>query len=338
MSSKAAATVKKSAEVRRAPAKAPEPVVELAPVEQQSVAPEVKTPAAKARGKAAEVAPVVAPAVVVAEAKPVAKASVTAKASPKAAVTAKPAPAVVKAAVVAKPVEVAQEEEDGEAENTSPEVNVNGKVQVKPKKKRQRPKIRSFAEIYESIYDDIDTGYKRLQLAHRALKSLESAHNREVHNTKSRESSARTPTIVFDQEIINYFRQRLNVDELVVRHKEGGEDSKVSVSLSELSTDTRVHRTDVTQLYNLVFKKHNMQDPEDGRFIMYQNDPDLVNLLTTGSYDPKLEEEVEQLRQGTFRLTIFNIQRFTNHHLGRVELPPKAKKEEVQPSVEATAE
>ena len=277
------------------------------------------------------------------------KANISAKPSatvkPRAAVSVKTAAPKVQVQVKA-PVQVKVQTKEEETQPPVEEVvetqsNESGsqKIQVKPKKKRQRTKTRSFAEIYQSIAADISAAYKHLQDANRALKSLETAHNREVHNTKSRESSTRTPTIVFDQALVDYFRSRLSPEELVVHHKEGADGAKVAVPLPDLSTETRVHRTDVTQLYNLVFKKHNMQDPKDGRNILYQNDPELVELLTTGDYDKeKLEEEVQQIRDGDFRLTIFTIQRFTNHHLGRVPLPPKSKREEEAPVAEETVE
>jgi hypothetical protein len=57
---------------------------------------------------------------------------------------------------------------------------------------------------------------------------------------------------------------------------------------------------------------------------MYSQDPDLVALLTTGTVAPALAEDVEKIKKGTYKLTIFNIQRFTNHHLGKVDLPVEA--------------
>ena len=63
-----------------------------------------------------------------------------------------------------------------------------------------------------------------------------------------------------------------------------------------------------------------MQNPDDRRNVMYSQDADLVALLTTGSTAAPLAEDVEKIKKGTYKLTIFNIQRFTNHHLGKVEL------------------
>ena len=200
-------------------------------------------------------------------------------------------------------------------------------VKITAKRRRQRPKMKSWAELYETIGQCIERSYKELQVAHRLYKSLGSSHDKEVHNTKSRASNSRTPTILFDQTLVDYFRSRLTDAELVVQHKDGTDD-KVPISLASLSTETPVHRTDVTQLFSLVFKKHKMEDPSDGRNIVYGSDPELLSLLTTGSYDPKLEAEVQLVRDGAYRLSIFNIQKFINHHLGRVILQ-KAKKEEV---------
>lgn len=199
------------------------------------------------------------------------------------------------------------------------------KVHVDAKKKRQRPRIRVFADVFAQLHEDINTAYKALQSATRALKTLESAHNREVGNTRSRANTHRTPTIVFDQSLVDYFTSRLDPSELTVNRKE--QDGEVTVDLSGLDTDTRVHRTDATQLYNKAFAKHDLRDSKDRRFILYQNDPELVALLTQGYIDPKpeLQEEIQQIRDGTYKLSIFNIQRFTSHHLGKVELPAKGE-------------
>lgn len=190
------------------------------------------------------------------------------------------------------------------------------------KQRKQRPRVRPFAEVYSSIHEDINQAYKCLQAATRALKSLESAHNREVHNTKSRTNTQRTPTIVFDQVLVDYFTNRLEPSELSVTRKDGEKD--ITIDLSSLNTDTRVHRTDVTQLYNKTFMKHDMRDSSDRRFILYQNDPDLVALLTQGEIKSELQEEVQQILDGTYKLTIFNIQRFTSQHLGKVDLAKTA--------------
>lgn len=191
---------------------------------------------------------------------------------------------------------------------------------------RQRQKLRSYSDLRGQISDDLETAYKSLQSAWRAFSSLESAHNREVAQNKVRESTHRTPTIVFDQQLVSYYLSRLSPEDLQVSHKEG--DSKVDVDLSKLTTETRVHRTDVTQLYNKVFKKYNMQDPADGRNILYSGDKELVALLTSGSYNPSLESDVQAIKAGTFKLTIFNIQRFTNQHLSKVTLPKVEASEE----------
>jgi hypothetical protein len=183
--------------------------------------------------------------------------------------------------------------------------------------KASRPKNRNYAEIFTTVRADVDAAYKHLQSAYRLINSLESAHKREVTHTKTRECGPRKPTIVFDAPLVAYYRARLGADDLVVSHKEG--DASVEVNLGDLSTETRAHRTDVTQLYNRVFKKHKMQDSQDGRNIVYQNDKELVALLTTGGYKPELEADVQAIRDGKFKLTIFNIQRFTNHHLRKVE-------------------
>ena len=226
---------------------------------------------------------------------PVAAPAAETKAAPK-----KRAPATkakeepVAAPVTAEPVAAAEPTEDSE--------------------ERQRPKLRAFNDIFAELSTSVNESYNLLQNAKRGLKSPQSAHNREVHNnTKTRESASRTPTIVFDAPLVAYFRKRLPANLLTVNRK--GEN----VDLSKLDSETRVHRTDVTQLYTAVFKHHKMQDPEDRRKVQYSQDQELVALLTTGDFAPALADDVKKIKEGTYKLTIFNIQRFTNHHLGKVE-------------------
>lgn len=203
------------------------------------------------------------------------------------------------------------------------------KVHVETKKKRQRPRVRTFSEVFEQVKADIDAAYKALKTATSALKSLESAHNKEVHNTRSRANTHRTPTTVFDQALVDYLTSRLDPSELTVTRKEP--EGKVTIDLSDLDTNKPVHRPDVTQLYTKVFVKHGLRDTKDARYILYQKDPELVSLLTTGYTEPPkadIMEQLQQIRDGTFKLSIFNIQRFTSHHLHKVDLPPKNKSEQ----------
>jgi hypothetical protein len=233
------------------------------------------------------------------------------------------APAVeTKAAAPKKRAAKAKEEEAAPVVAATPVVAAEAAPETavaEDSEERLRPKLRAFNDIYAELSAAVNEAYNLLQNAKRGLKSLQSAHNREVHNnTKTRESASRTPTIVFDEPLVTYFRKRLPANLLSVNRK--GEH----VDLSKLDTETRVHRTDVTQLYTSVFKHHKMQDPEDRRKVLYSQDPDLVALLTTGEFSAGLAEDVKKIKEGTYKLTIFNIQRFTNHHLGKVDLPEEA--------------
>ena len=62
-----------------------------------------------------------------------------------------------------------------------------------------------------------------------------------------------------------------------------------------------------------------MQTPEDGRVI--KADADLIKLLTSEPVKPEMAQDVAAIKAGTFKLTIFNIQRFTNPHLSKFEVP-----------------
>ena len=237
---------------------------------------------------------------------------------PEPVVVAAPAPAEVKVASKKRATKAPVEEPVVAAPvaTAAPVVAAPAEVPSEEAEERLRPKLRAFNDIFAELSTSVNESYNLLQNAKRGLKSLQSAHNREVHNnTKSRESASRTPTIVFDAPLVSYFRKRLPASLLVVNRK--GEN----VDLSKLDTETRVHRTDVTQLYTAVFKHHKMQDPEDRRKVLYNQDPDLVALLTTGEFSAGLAEDVKKIKDNTYKLTIFNIQRFTNHHLGEVDLP-----------------
>jgi hypothetical protein len=199
---------------------------------------------------------------------------------------------------------------------------------------KKRSRTRTFQELFDDVMNQVTTAHACMSVAKRNLKSLQSAHNRAInHTSKQREPTTRTPTIVFDQELVDYFRSRLAPEEMIVKRK----TESASFSLADLSTETRVHRTDVTQLYNLVFKKHKMQDAKDRRKIDYKSDPDLVKLLTTGNISATLADDVAKIHSGTYILTIFNIQRFTNHHLGKVApaSDPAPASVATEPSAEA---
>lgn len=183
--------------------------------------------------------------------------------------------------------------------------------------KRNRPRNQSFIDLHKGMEADLKSAYKSLQSVVRSFSSLSTAHKREVSTKIHREVTARTPTTLFDDALCNYFHSRLDKDELVISRKTG--DSTETVDLSNLDNNTPVFRTDLTKLYNKVFTKHNITSPDDRRVINYENDADLVTLLTTGDYNPELEEQVNQLRNGTYELNIFRIQRFLNHHLRKVE-------------------
>lgn len=192
-----------------------------------------------------------------------------------------------------------------------------------PKKRvRARPRNRAFDELYSEMSGQIASAYKSLQAVSRGFSSLASAHQREVLNKTHREVSTRTPTTLFDQQLVDYFRARLSNTDLMITRKQG--DETVAVDLSNLTTETPVFRTDLTKLYSLVFKRHGLTKEDDHRNITYQKDSELVSLLTNGTYSADLEAQVQQIRDGTLELNIFNIQRFLNHHLRKLERSEEA--------------
>lgn len=229
-----------------------------------------------------------------------------------------PAKLVAKAAPVAEP-----KAEEPVAE----EAHVEGEEK---KQRRKRPPVRSFEEILPELEESINTAYKASQTSRKLLSQLNASHKKSVSSSKTHQSVNRTPTILFDQALVDYFLARLDPEDLVVSRRNGTE--REDVSLVGLSTETRLHRTDVTKLFSTVFRKHNMLDSEDRRYICYQNDSDLVSLLTTGDIDAKYQDDVNAILAGTHRLSIFNIQRVISQHLGKVA----AEEHTEEPSEQAT--
>ena len=103
--------------------------------------------------------------------------------------------------------------------------------------------------------------------------------------------------------MVNYFRTRLTSDELHVYRNSS------EVDLSDLNTSTKIYRVDIISLLNTVFVKHDLRDGEDKRRINYTKDQLLWELLTS-------EEPLEtEIRNGTYKVTIFNILKFCARHI-----------------------
>lgn len=217
-----------------------------------------------------------------------------------------------------KPVEKVVEDEVVEDVVEETEEPVDGSVvEGDAKPKRQRPKNRPFLEVHDQLTEELESAYKLLQGCVKHVRALKAAHKRDVSHSRNRESTARTPTLVLDEVFINYLRSRLSPEEFHITRTVGGE--KVKIDLSALTPETHVHRTDVTQLYCNVFAKHDLKDPQDGRKIMYQKDKDLVKLLTTGVTNDELLSSVKEIKDGSYALNIFNIQKFTSQYLHKAK-------------------
>lgn len=189
--------------------------------------------------------------------------------------------------------------------------------EVEQKPKRQRPKARPFVEIQDELSADLKSAYKLLQSCVKNLNALKAAHKRDVSHSRNRESTARTPTLFLDQTFVDYFHKRLDNEGFQITRTVAGE--KVKVDLSGLDTKTAVHRTDVTQLYCNVFAAHDMKHPDDGRQVQYSKDPELVKLLTTGVTNPELAADVQAIKDSTYELNIFNIQKFTSQYVHKAK-------------------
>lgn len=274
------APVSAPAPVVVAPAPAVPVVVAPAPSSVQVDAPASKAPkVARSRAKAVVSAPVAVPEAVVVEA----------------------APVVQEAASV--PAEVVTSDESGE------------QAAVKARRQRARPRNRAFTELHTEMSNDLTSAYKSLQNVVRGFTSLANAHKREVSSTVHREVSSRTPSALFDPRLVAYFMSRIPADQMKITRKNG--ESVTTVDLSTMTPSTPMFRTDVTKLYTTAFRLNNLTASNDHRTILYQNDPDLVALLTTGNYNHEHEAEIQMIRDGTFKLDIFNIQRFLGYLVGK---------------------
>lgn len=211
-----------------------------------------------------------------------------------------PVPEPVSVAAESAPAEVATADESGE------------QAAVKARRVRARPRNRAFSELHSEMSADLTNAYKSLQNVVRGFSSLSNAHKREVSSTVHRESANRTPSALFDQRLVSYFLSRIPAERLRNITRKNG-TTETTVDLSGLTSSTRVFRTDMTKLYTMAVDCHGCTDPADHRVILYQKDPELVALLTTGNYNHEYEAEVQQIRDGTFKLNIFNIQRFLGH-------------------------
>lgn len=180
-----------------------------------------------------------------------------------------------------------------------------------------KPSQRTFEELFAEMSEMISAAYKHLQQVNRQFRQLNSAYKRSLQKTSTKKkysASKRTPTVLIKQSLLNYLNARLDAAEMTVTRKTNGQEE--SIDLSGLTTETRVFRTDVTMLLNVIFRKHNLLNPENRRNIIYNSDKDLVKLLTTGvSADHKAD--VADLKKGKFELNIFNIQRFISQHLDK---------------------
>lgn len=175
---------------------------------------------------------------------------------------------------------------------------------------------------YQSSYDEIkqllSEAFKAIQVANRMFKKLESQHNRTIATVVKKpkrkvNSVRRTPNVLMNKDIISFFKSRLEPEDWIITRKSNGEESQVN--LSKINTKTPVYRTDVTQLFHKVFRKHNLLNEEDRREIVYGRDKGLVKLLTSGTPEPKYQHIIDGIKDGTIRMTIFNIQCVTNQLL-----------------------
>lgn len=198
------------------------------------------------------------------------------------------------------------------SESTATEPTVNDSSTTESKAKA---KTREFEEMYSQCLQELDTCLTSLKQARRELISLNKEHKRSQRKTsKSKtdktERKPRRPTTLFSQSLVDYVRRNLDNSELVISRKESGKQKEVD--LSDLDTETPVHRTDVNKIMKKIFAKKGMAD---GINLRYSKDSDFVQLLVDGHDD---QSEVDALKSGQYELTYFNINRFVNKHLRKL--------------------
>ena len=178
-----------------------------------------------------------------------------------------------------------------------------------------KPVPPTYEEMYVESLRLIDESLNAVKKARRELVSMNKEHKRSLRkNTKVKQNQTdrkpRRPTTLFSQSLVDYIHNNLNSDDLLITRKEAGKER--TTDLSKLDTSTPVHRTDVNKILKRVFST---KDMAKGVNIDYTKDSKFVELLTNGHPN---EEEAKALKDGSFELNYFNINRFINKHLGHL--------------------
>jgi hypothetical protein len=121
----------------------------------------------------------------------------------------------------------------------------------------------------------------------------------------------RTPSEYMDSALVSLLKKGMTKEDFVI--KRTSNDVTSMVDLSNLSTKIPVMRTDVTQLLSNYIARNELKGAKTS--IDYQKDPAFVNILTTGNIQEKNREFVEQIKEGTYKLTMCLVQKFIGQHL-----------------------
>ena len=240
-------------------------------------------------------------------------------------VTPEPEPEVVEEATTVAEVEEAT---TVASEDTSTTTTTTNQPHLSKSEVRAVAAHQEFEDAMAEMSRLIAVAFESIRAANRIHKTLEKTHRRSIAPQKRKRmfrtgAPRRTPTVLFKPALLKYFKSRLTPEQMVVTRRSGNEET--TVDLSNLDTNTCVHRTDVTQLFNKVFKVNNMLNEDDRRNINYSQDKDLVKLLTSGDINPKYNDLVKGIKNGTHRMTIFNIQCVTNQHLDKISRADRQK-------------
>lgn len=212
------------------------------------------------------------------------------------------------------------------AKEVAPKKEVSEEEKKARLERRAAHRKQPFEEVYKELDEELKRSYLALQRVSRGFSRLRTAHSREATTKTKREVKSRTPSALFDQTLLDWLHARLDDSEFVIQRTEANQ--KVEVDLSKIDTNTPVYRTDLVKLYTKIFSKHKLNPvivSEDGktskvdrRFIDYTKDKELTKLLTEG-LPAKYASESAEMKAGTFKLDIFNIQKFLTHHITKVK-------------------
>lgn len=172
------------------------------------------------------------------------------------------------------------------------------------------------SELQERLGEQLTVLTNAQKELKKLLREYNSLFKRASNRGRPRQTRERKATMVFDQALVDYLNARL--DKFVV--KRGVGENRREEELPELTTDTLLFRTDLCTLLSQVFHRHGLHDPTKNNKktnILYSKDKELMELITTSVPGEKYADHLEEIRNGTYPLTLFNIQGIVKDRITR---------------------